>query len=302
MQPTPALTAKQGSLRICTYNIFDGLKGQEPERVELLREWLASKALDVVAFNECCGFTAETFASLATRCGFEHSLFLPARTGYHLGIWSRHLLEDPSEVQRPTTVMHHGLLHARLQANAGARFNLLVTHLCPFEATRRMEEVHAIVKFAHNGLRGESTILLGDLNTLSPHDRAAHDHDKLLPLLASSAKLSRKFLCSDISGGGSKEIDYRPMEAVEAGGFHDVPASAGLNGETCHHKVTVPTPANEDENHAAPMRLDYCMLNTAASERFPEACQCCEIDAFTERISDHFPVVLSLGPDSRNSL
>ena len=56
---------------------------------------------------------------------------------------------------------------------------------------------------------------------------------------------------------------------------------------------SVPTLINEDVMHAASMRLDYAMVNAPLTER-------CTIsswitrDAQTERLSDHYPLVVDL--------
>ena len=70
-------------------------------------------------------------------------------------------------------------------------------------------------------------------------------------------------------------------------GFVDI--AAALNKQ----KTTVPTPANKDIFHAADMRLDYVF----ASKGLMVAIQDIEVvkNKLTDQISDHYPLVLTLG-------
>ena len=102
-------------------------------------------------------------------------------------------------------------------------------------------------------------------------------------------------------------IDYAPMRALLDGGFADTGhatsrrtalerASEAGGGEAvlaAAQNHSVPTLINEDAMHVAAMRLDYALVNRPLSER-------CAIsswitrDARTERLSDHYPLVVDL--------
>ena len=105
-----------------------------------------------------------------------------------------------------------------------------------------------------------------------------------------------RFLCE---GGGP--VDYEPIRMLYAAGFTDFGGGNELS-------PSVPTPANVDPSHAARLRLDYVLLSPAClalggsnsstlgalgARTWPHSISTiCTAD--TDKISDHYPVILDL--------
>lgn len=138
----------------------------------------------------------------------------------------------------------HGLLCIRL-----LNVTLCVTHLHPADARQRRAEARVIVRHIP---AASPFMLVGDLNTLSPLDRASHEDQALVKKVLSgpnAASLARKFLDEQRA-----HVEYAPMQALLDGPLHDVGASSG---------PSVPTLINGDAMHFTQLRLDYCLVNDA---------------------------------------
>ena len=107
-------------------------------------------------------------------------------------------------------------------------------------------------------------VLVGDLNTLSPLDKAEHDAAGLTQKIRSgpyAKQLSKKFLTK-----AKTAVDYTPMQLLLDAPLTDVGARGGGH--------SVPTSINADHMHFATLRLDYCLVNDA----FVEAASCASHD------------------------
>jgi endonuclease/exonuclease/phosphatase family metal-dependent hydrolase len=277
------LRRSRPSLKVLVFNLFEG--GSD---LKQLGRFFQDEAADVVGLNEMNGWEADTFAVQARAWGYNHSTFLLAPTGYHLGMMSK----QPMELLHKKTgaPLHHGLLVARVGAIV-----YCVTHLSPRSSDARKIEVDAAVKVFGKYLKSEPFVIMGDLNTLAPSDSQFYMDPTVLQQLKSSKSLVRKF----IHDGA---IDYRPMITLLDAGLFDL---ATLRPTTSDKvlEYSVPTPANTDHMHAAQLRLDYFLANdhfvqmwggnigskTAIAVRVQR-------DGRTSALSDHFPVVCECGP------
>jgi len=235
---------------------------------------------DLVTLNELNGFSASKLRTLAAKWGFAHSAFLH-KSAYNLGILSKRPLEG---VKLATDeVFAHGLLCADA---AGVR--LCLTHLNPHDVTRRAAEARAIV--ARVPPRAPF-LLVGDLNTLSPADRALHEAAALPSVIRSgpNAKaLAKKFLAR---GGGA--VDYAPMAALlDAAALVDVAPPRGA--------CTVPTAINADKMHFARLRLDYALASQPLIRGSCAPPRAVVLnDSVTQRLSDHLPLQLTFSVRAR---
>jgi len=269
--------------RICTYNIFEGLDSWNDQRVESFKSWIQAQDLDIVGLNEANGFTLESLQVLSLECGLQYCHLHCANTGFYLGVMSRHVMKvmDTSEL---SAKMHHGIVHVLVNF-PGWQCHVLVTHLTPFEASKRRAEAEAIINYLQPYLK-DPLVLLGDLNSLSNLDREAHDHDKMLAdVLSKKPKLIRKFCNED------RTIDYTPIDILYSCGLVDKGNTSSLSS------TTVPSAANRDDAHIGG-RLDYILLGPAlAHSSSGRVADTCTIkDATTDFTSDHYPVILDF-PD-----
>eukprot|EP00930_Biecheleria_cincta_P005348 TRINITY_DN106274_c0_g1_i1.p1 TRINITY_DN106274_c0_g1~~TRINITY_DN106274_c0_g1_i1.p1 ORF type:complete len:294 (+),score=26.56 TRINITY_DN106274_c0_g1_i1:57-938(+) len=279
---------KRPRWRFCTFNVFEGLDSWKEERVSRFGSWIVSQNLDVVGLNEANGFTDEKMHSLCTSCNLPFWHLHHTRTGFHLGIMSRH----PIEVIDTTMLsdqLWHGLLHARVDI-LGSPSHVLVTHLTPHEASKRRAEACAIVDYSKQYVQ-EPLLLMGDLNSLSRADRDVHCHEQLrIGVISQTPKLAKKFC--DSCGA----IEYEPIDIFYRGGFVDN-AIQNKHIDNPMMSTSVPTPANRDHAHVGG-RLDYILANSclASSSSGDDVVIVTVKDADTDFISDHYPVVLDMQP------
>ena len=231
------------------------------------------------------------FVQQAKAWGFDYALLLRTDRAhrFNIGLLSKTPLRRTTEAHGST--FFHGLLCGALPLMGD--LTVCVTHLTPHAPSARLQEAQALRRLL-SGHAQRPLLLLGDLNTLSPADAAAHRASGLAARLAESRTL-RKF-----SDGTA--LDYSAFEALTSseaseGLGHASDAASALT-DLHHHTVatsgayTVPTSRGGDPRHAAPMRLDYALSNRALLE------QCGRAGAFsriitTEEVgalSDHYPV------------
>ena len=151
----------------------------EPDRLAEIGAVIRTHAPALVGLNEVA-LGPSAFARAAKAWGFAHSLLLktdgPHR--FNLGLMSTTPLErHPSTTASP---FFHGVLCARLPAWHGA--HACVTHLTPHSPAKRLSEAKTLRRLLPAG----PTLLLGDLNALSPRDAAAHRATGLRDRLAAS--------------------------------------------------------------------------------------------------------------------
>ncbi|MDF2658012.1 MAG: hypothetical protein K0Q94_803 [Paenibacillus sp.] len=252
-------------MNILQYNILDGC--QEEARFDGLSRWIRSQAgvYDVIGLNELNGWSPERLAFHASRWGYSHSYLYETRVSpYYVGIVSKHPLQLVGLTEKP---FHHGLLHVK--AN-GVHF--LITHLCSSDSMEREREADYIANTVSR--ISEPLLVMGDLNTLSPHDDGYYKEYGLLETLESDDKLSRKFV---VRG----KLNYRPMQILLDAGLSDT-------GHGADFQFSVPTSMNRDQMHAARMRLDYVLVNDALRKKHPVSSII--RDEKVEELSDHCPV------------
>jgi endonuclease/exonuclease/phosphatase family metal-dependent hydrolase len=189
-----------------------------------------------------------------------------------VGVLSRWPIESALTLGRP---FHHSLLQLRI-----AGLQLWIAHLTPVDVASRQVEADWIAAAARSSPSADAPLLLvGDLNTLSPLDEAAHRRSGLRERLQAEPALRRKFLRDD------GEIDRAPLQTLHAAGLTELRLPDV-------DQVSVPTPWNRDPAHAAPMRLDHALANRALLDRGARArIECGEAVA---QLSDHYPLVIEL--------
>jgi len=118
---------------------------------------------------------------------------------------------------------------------------------------------------------GIPLVLLGDLNTISPLDARCISILGTVPTLLTDGVptyLRQKYLRE--VGGGSHEVDFRPMEALLSSGLVDLFRGSGAEEDrnSCLNRCTFPSSAfgpdaddaGNDNGHI-PLRLDYALAN-----------------------------------------
>jgi endonuclease/exonuclease/phosphatase family metal-dependent hydrolase len=231
--------------------------------------WIAAQQADVVSLNECNGLTRQQLMGLARRWGHAHVVFARARSSYHVALTSRLPM---AEQEVDSAHFAHGLVRAQV---GGVWF--LATHLTPNDPAARQREA-SLLRLPD----GAPGVLLGDLNSLSPHDAAAYEASHLGHIARAGPTSARdKLLRKKFVVGG--QLDYRVMEGLYAAGWRDL-----VDG----FEPSVPTRLSQKLDHMNAehaIRLDY-VLGWGPVGAVPGA-HCGPVrEEATHRLSDHYPL------------
>jgi len=267
---------------VCSYNVCEG--GNDS-----LENYFANFLVrcEVAIINEANGWHVKKKAAVTIAIQYGYNMELLRTThDFDIAVLTRKssLLERGHLTSTDAKIFHHGLLHCVINQT----LHVFATHLSPHSAFRRRREASRILELV-SSIETQPIVLVGDLNTLSPFDSYSPN---VLRIFQSDPRLSAKFLVKD-----NRTIDYEPMRILLSV-FRDLHSQA----------PTVPTALRTDELHAVPMRLDYILMNDCALNffRYTYDDQAPyyltinpHIDNFTQRASDHYPVILTLNKEDK---
>jgi endonuclease/exonuclease/phosphatase family metal-dependent hydrolase len=253
------------ALRAFTYNLLAG-HDDDVARLEQATLLLQAARPDVLALNECTLLAQDDAArlqALEAALGMQALLAL-APSGYHVAL----LLRDA--IIEHTELIDEGLSHAAVLATAtigSQRLQVIATHLDPFSASKRAQEVELLAARFRNG---SPSLLLGDLNAVSPRDLAAA-HPEAWP---------ERYRARHLDAAGA--IDTRAIELLQDHPLTDVHAAL--------HTQTAPTrPSTRYARADRPsQRLDYIFASPELA-RTATACEPFQ-HAHTQTASDHLPL------------
>lgn len=254
-----------------TYNILHGGRDAGGDaRLGQVCELVRRVAPDVLVLEECNDFERDgfrTFHRVERELGLR-GLFAPASSGYHVALFVR--AAQPVAVRVLDRDVHHSAIAATLALGA-QHFTVIGAHLCPFSGEVRAAEAQQLSRFFGEG----HVFLLGDLNSISPHDVAGLRRDAWLP---------RRRVRHELAGTGG-ELDTRAIAAIEAGGLVDTLRARDSSSPTVQTRLC---PEHRDYQ----LRIDYIFASPSAAERVTNAQR---IDgALADTASDHYPLVLDV--------
>lgn len=256
-------------MKVLYLNVLGGCK--EPDRFNALISFINRENPDFLGLSELNGWDEYDFAKLSAfskRTGFRFSAFCKSRHGYHMALFSRYRLEN-------VRVMEKGFWHGAIVAKARAKgdtYTLALTHLCPISEELRIKEVSLILRKI--GKKG-NTILMGDMNSLSPLDKI--NEPAILRVIRS--KKITKF--------GNGKLRKETIGMILKSGFSDTLAVFPSASST----YSVPTKYNKDPAHFAKLHLDYIFVSGYLRKRLKSSHVL--NNRITNRLSDHYPVVAS---------
>lgn len=239
----------------------------DKSRLTHLIKFILKESPDILILLELNGWDRQNFMKLnnfKNETNFPFHSFLNIKTGFNIAILSKKSIDYEEKVLK---LFHHGLLKVRISG-----LTILATHLTPYQQSFRLKEVQEIIGHI-NSL--EKTIIVGDLNSLSPHDN--YNEVKLWSFLQKTK--STKF--------GSKKVSYGPINLLENHNLYDAYL---LKNKMFNHSV--PTKCNHDKMHFTPLRLDYFFVNSTLKP-FIKDVKIIQ-NSQTDNISDHYPVILCL--------
>ncbi len=264
-------------VRIMTYNIWNGFDwGKDTIRKANCINWIKSKAPDILALQELCGYDEQQLKADALRWGHQYVQILKTK-GYPTALTSN----KPIQVkERAIDTFWHGLLHCETYG-----IDFFVVHLSPSDSDIRLDEAKQITKKI-NELNNDSYIILGDFNALSPMDASWIEKNEDLKAKYIPAKKEKY---SNLRLG---EFDYAVISEFLACPSVDV----SLGKINLQEGYTFPTPVliGKYNNTSQTIvknrvRIDYIL----ASPTLAKYCSKAEIfnQKETNILSDHFPVL-----------
>ncbi len=181
--------AEFSKFKVVSYNILEGMKNDKANNYDNFVAWVTEQKPDVLALEECNGFTAEFLADLARRWGHEYVAFNSEHKGmYPVALTSKYPVEVVKFMQDAGNhEIYHNAIHAKIKG-----VNVVVLHLYPFSKypnsssaevgsgeEYRVREMNYILD---NTIRKYPTepywLMMGDFNSYSPLDKDQLGNDK----------------------------------------------------------------------------------------------------------------------------
>lgn len=251
-------------MKIASYNIFKGAQNSLPQ----LEAFVRQQNLDILCLQEANGWldgTPRQLGRFAAATGLVHAA-AGGNRAYKIATLSR----MPFVATRfHSEGFWHGALQTIIHTSAGP-IDMWNAHLKPRDEDGRLPEAKYIANRIDTDALG---LLLGDMNSLAEVDDYPADLARIL-----AAKGITKF--------GTDHTRYDVIQTLQDSDLYDIAAERGANVNT------VPTPVNTDKYHADDLRLDY-MFGTRSLMEYVTEC-CIVKDELTDRISDHYPQVLTV--------
>lgn len=246
-------------MRIVTLNIFRG----GGDRFGRILDVLKQLAPDVLALQECLGWEDGARLAEASRKLALPETFLgrarPRASGlcYHVALLSRWPLENRVTYANPG-VNAHCAARASVQG-----VEVLTTHLDGHDEDLRLSEARWLSTL---GLQHRPAVVAADLNSLSPYDPYPADLDERLARVGIQkyGRLARRDVMYEFHQAGWRDalhLHGQPPEWVTA-------IREGIS-----------------------FRTDYTLVSPQLADRVVE----CRVEPVGEDVSDHCPVLLTLG-------
>jgi exodeoxyribonuclease-3 len=249
----------QSTMKVLSYNILEGMVTDTTKGKKIFVEWIKDKNPDVVALQECNGFTQKTLEELAASYGHDYAVIVK-ENGYPVGITSRYPIIN---IQKVNENMTHGFITASING-----YNFCVLHLNPHKYSKRRREIAQILQTL--ALQHKQWLVMGDFNSLSPLDSQRVAKSNFI-IRQQEAALKNPAISNLVDG---QYVDYAVQQAILDADFTDA-------GYTYDKSLILSN-----------TRIDYIYL----SKNLVKKMLYCKFiyDDFTKKYSDHKPVILEL--------
>lgn len=259
---------KAQTLKVLSYNILEGMKTDTSKGKQLFVEWVKDKNPDVLALQECNGFTQLTLEALAATYGHNYAVIVK-ENGYPTGVTSRYPIVNIRKVNENMT---HGFITASING-----YNFCILHLNPHKHLKRRSEIAQVLETLRLQHGDKNWLMMGDFNSLSPLDshRVAQTN-----FVERQREVSLKN--PNISNLANGQVDYQVQQSILRAGYVD----AGLTYDKTVQKDT------GKSGILSNTRIDYIYLSKDLAKKL----QYCKFiyDDFTAKYSDHKPIIMEL--------
>ncbi len=252
-------------MKILSYNLCSGAVSTYDNLVRFIN----TEKPDILCLQEANGWNTGSptrIEAFAKATGFDFWRFGDSNTDFKLLTLSRLPITDGQTITE-------GFWHCAVRVTVtvkGAPFTVWNVHLDPRAPTKRLFEAQRLTSHIDSSKR---VIITGDLNSLGRADSYPKN-------------LLNKLLAQGIKKFGTTRLSFKELDCFITAGLIDVAAQRQIP------TTTVPTPANDDANHAIALRLDY-ILASPSVDSLIKSMSVVKND-LTDRISDHYPVAISI--------
>jgi exodeoxyribonuclease-3 len=261
----PAFTYAQQTVRILTYNVYEGFKNDSSAYGQFAK-WAKEINPDIVALQEMNRFTQRGLEAFAAQYGHSYAV-LSKTEGFPVALSSKYPIVN---VQKVVDNMWHVYLYANVNG-----LHIFVVHLCPITYEKRRSEIRQVLAHAATLPKDAMIAIMGDFNAVSREDEAYHDQ-RIVDFIKNWQESDPRV--RDLVNG---KPDYSVMDIIREAGYRD---TFWLKFK--EHTGTFPTKKYGDP---VPRRIDFIWVNGALAEKLVS---CTVIkDPVTDNLSDHYPVM-----------
>ena len=251
-------------LRIASYNILNG--GED--RINLLSEVIRDINPDICGILEAVGWD-ETYKEIfAEKIGFKKFHIGKANSKYNIAIISK----VDFEVIDMREHVRHVIVKVLITEGAYNNSVIYFVHLSPINEDDRIKEVQYLLESID---KGSNILIMGDLNSLSPHD--SYNKEKLYGMLKKENMVKY----------GVDQLRFDVVNFLEENNFIDSRIYLKKKFE-----ASVPTPSVKDPHHLYPIRIDYAFAHKDWIKNIKTSDFLKNIK--TDKASDHYPIFIDL--------
>ncbi|MEQ7799676.1 endonuclease/exonuclease/phosphatase family protein [Pedobacter sp. ASV1-7] len=259
--------------KVLSYNIQEGLKKDSVKRNTFIR-WADKVDADVIALQEVNHYTNADLEKLGKEMNYPYTALLKER-GYPVALISRYPIRN---IKRVADQMLHGYLYGEIKG-----YHFIVLHLNPFDYRKRNDELSHVFEQINALPKSSKILIMGDFNSLSPQDSLNYNYNRRKLEMLVRHEASRP----NIKNVNNGKFDYSVIQSLLSAGFVD---SWKLMNPSSFEK-SAPTPIMKADRDQY-VRIDYIW----ASKRLAKRIAVANIikDEITDRLSDHYPMILTL--------
>ena len=261
-------TPVTNTLKVLSYNVYYGFSG-DAVKIEGFKKWVDTLKPDVIALQEMQGFTKTSLQSLAVSMGFGYSLMWH-EAGLPVALISKYPITAIKTVPSDLHLIEATVLD----------YHFFVVHLSAVTYDIRKTEMEIILQRTRAIPKAEKILMMGDFNNMSPQDASFYDNN------TTKMDLVR---ASEVNNPGTKilnngKIDYSTIQNVINDGFYDT-----WKMFRSGYDKSAPTKLRTHGNFT---RIDYIWINKTLVDCYKDSYLV--KDAYTDLMSDHYPMVLIL--------
>ncbi|MBP7832516.1 MAG: hypothetical protein KA035_01975 [Candidatus Levybacteria bacterium] len=252
-------------MKLMSYNILDGGETRIPEIIKVIK----NESPDYLTINEANSFAKDDFKILkqiAKETNLPYfELALSGEYDYHVAVLSKYKLKNVHKIQP----LMRACIVSSIETELG-EISIASLHLTPYTEDLRHPEIDAILQFQK---QFPKRILMGDMNSLSPHDNYNPDM-----ITGFNEEKVKKFTTDG-------KLRFDAIEKILSSGYVDSALKLSKNKD-----ITVPTLSAEEIHPKA--RLDYIFI----SEPLVPHLQSYKVikNELSHYSSDHYPIVAEL--------